>query len=30
MGKAARKRAEDFTEEKIMKQWVDLFENIQP
>jgi glycosyltransferase involved in cell wall biosynthesis len=29
MGKAARKRAEDFTEEKIMKQWVDLFENIQ-
>ena len=28
MGKAARKRAEDFTEEKIMKQWVDLFENI--
>ena len=29
MGKEARKRAEDFTEEKIMKQWVDLFENIQ-
>lgn len=28
MGKEARKRAEDFTEEKIMKQWVDLFENI--
>ena len=28
MGKAARKRAEDFREEKIMQQWVDLFENI--
>lgn len=28
MGKEARKRAEDFTEEKIMKQWIDLFENI--
>ena len=28
MGKEARKRAEDFTEEKIMCQWVDLFENI--
>ena len=28
MGKEARKRAEDFTEEKIMRQWVDLFENI--
>lgn len=28
MGKAARKRAEDFQEEKIMKQWIDLFENI--
>ncbi len=28
MGKAARKRAEDFREEKIMQQWIDLFENI--
>lgn len=28
MGKNARKRAEDFTEEKIMQQWIDLFENI--
>lgn len=28
MGKNARKRAEDFTEEKIMRQWIDLFENI--
>lgn len=28
MGKEARKRAEDFTEEKIMCQWVDLFKNI--
>lgn len=28
MGKEARKRAEDFAEEKIMCQWVDLFENI--
>lgn len=28
MGKEARKRAEDFTEEKIMRQWVELFENI--
>lgn len=28
MGKAARKRAEDFKEEKIMRQWIDLFENI--
>lgn len=28
MGKAARKRAEDFREDKIMQQWVDLFENI--
>ena len=28
MGKAARKRAEDFSEKKIMKKWIDLFENI--
>ena len=29
MGKAARKRAEDFQEEKIMQKWVNLFENIK-
>ena len=29
MGKAARKRAEDFQEDKIMQKWVDLFENIK-
>lgn len=29
MGKAARKRAEDFQEKKIMQKWVDLFENIK-
>ena len=29
MGKTARKRAEDFQEEKIMQKWVNLFENIK-
>ena len=29
MGKAARKRAEDFQDDKIMQKWVDLFENIK-
>ena len=28
MGKVTRKLVEDFREEKIMQQWVDLFENI--
>lgn len=28
MGKNARKRAEDFTEEKIMQQWMDLFNGL--
>lgn len=27
MGIQARRRAEDFTEDKIMHQWIDLFEN---
>ena len=28
MGNVTRNQAEDFREEKIMQQWVDLLENI--